>query len=143
MLDRGESLGRDGRVGLTEPSSRSSGFRQSLAADEKVCIKKLLAALDILCHTKETIPVQAVRTFLMVALNEGEGVLDYAEKLGISQSVASRHLLDIGDRDRYMKPGLGWITQRLDPINRRKHQALLTGTGKALAHRICRALAEA
>jgi DNA-binding MarR family transcriptional regulator len=83
-------------------------------------------------------PLQYVTTFLLVALNEGRGVTEYAEMAGVSQSVMSRHLLDIGERDRYMEKGFGLITYRPNPFELRKHEVFLTDKGRALAHEIVR-----
>ena len=45
-------------------------------------------------------PVQYITSFLLVATDEGLTVTDYAKKAGVSKSVMSRHLLDIGGRSR-------------------------------------------
>jgi hypothetical protein len=47
------------------------------------------------------------RTFLVVVLDEGKSVQEYADAAGVSKSVMSRHILDLGDRTRYMEVGLG------------------------------------
>jgi DNA-binding MarR family transcriptional regulator len=65
---------------------------------------------------------------------------EYGHEAGVSMSVASRHLLDIGDRDRYMEPGFGLVTQKLDPMELRKKRVTLTAKGVALAHELVRAL---
>lgn len=122
------------------PLTDRAPVKQSLAEDEKEHIRKALAVLDCLTREHPTVPAQALRVFLLVALEEGLSMSEYQEQSGLSQSVTSRYLLDIGDRNRYMQDGFGWITQRMDPLNRRRHQALLTGKGKALAHAIVRCL---
>lgn len=120
--------------------TKMSNFRQSLDAEEKKKLKDLLAALENFKAIRGTMPLQYVISFLVAALHEGEGVSELAEKTGVAQSVMSRHLLDIGDRNRHMKEGFGLITQRPDPLELRKHQVLLTAQGKALAHKLVRAM---
>lgn len=120
-----------------------SAFRQSLGDGEKEKIEALLAALEPFRNIRPTMPLQYVYTFLLVALEEGLGVNDYAKKAGVSQSVMSRHLLDIGDRNRYMEEGFGMVTQRADPMELRKHQVLLSNKGKGVANQIIRALKKA
>ena len=115
-------------------------FRQSLTAEEKAKLKALLAALEPFRSLRGTMPLQYVIAYLLVALEEGEGTTEYARRAGVSQSVMSRHLLDIGDRNRHMEPGFGLITQRQDPMNLSKHMCQLTGRGLAVAHQIVRAL---
>jgi hypothetical protein len=50
-------------------------------------------------------PAQYIQTFLLVAMEQGLSVRDYAERSDVSASVMSRHLLDIGERNRHMQPG--------------------------------------
>jgi DNA-binding MarR family transcriptional regulator len=115
-------------------------IRQSLSNEDKATLRVALDVLDVFVREHPTIPAQALRVFLLVALKEGLSMSDYQAQSGLSQSVTSRYLLDIGDRNRYMQEGLGWITQRMDPLNRRRHQAMLTHKGRALAHAVVRAL---
>jgi DNA-binding MarR family transcriptional regulator len=113
-------------------------FRQSLGDEEKARIDAALAILEPFLEIRPTMPLQYVVAFLHVAREEGLGVKEYAERTDCGVSVMSRHLQDIGDRDRYKEPGFGLITQRQDPMNLRTHQAMLTPLGRTLAHRIAR-----
>jgi len=83
-------------------------------------------------------PLQYATAFLLVAQNEGLGVGEYAERAGVSVSVMSRHLLDIGQRNRHMEEGFGLVTYRANPMELRRHEYTLTDRGRALAHQICR-----
>ena len=118
----------------------ATGFRQSLHDTDKDALNSFMSALEAFAELRQTMPLQYVRAFLLVALDEGRGVGDYAELAGVSTSVMSRHLLDIGDRNRHMEAGFGLVTQRSDPLELRKHQAMLTAKGKALAHKVIGAL---
>jgi DNA-binding MarR family transcriptional regulator len=62
-------------------------------------------------------------------------VSDYAKVSGISNSVMSRHILDIGDRDRHKKPGFGLVTKRQDPMELRVQRVFLTDKGRIIARR--------
>jgi DNA-binding MarR family transcriptional regulator len=110
--------------------------RQKLSPEEKEHIRALLAALELFREIRSTMPLQYVIAYLRVALEEGKGVTEYGKEVGVSQAVMSRHLLDIGDRNRYMTEGFGLITKRPDPMELRK----LTEKGEALAHQVIRAL---
>jgi DNA-binding MarR family transcriptional regulator len=121
-------------------SVSNAHFRQSLSDDEKAVLQDLLAALECFRELRRDMPLQYVVSYLLVALEEGLGPTEYGTKIGVSQPVMSRHLLDIGDRNRNKTEGFGLITQRPDPMHLSKHQALLTGKGKALAHRLVRHL---
>jgi hypothetical protein len=81
-------------------------------------------------------PVAYVRAFLLVARKEGQTVADYATQAGITPTVMTRNLLDIGELNRQREAGLGLITQERDPFDLRKHRARLTTKGRKLAHDI-------
>jgi len=76
--------------------------------------------------------LQYVTAFILVAMEEGLSVSEYARRAGVSNSVMSRHLLDIGDRSRHMEEGLGLVTFRPRPENLREHEYTLTNKGRAL-----------
>ena len=63
-----------------------------------------------------------------------------ATKAGLPVSVASRHLIDLGEKNRYREESHDLVRQSIDPDNRRRRLVYLTGDGKALAHRIVRAI---
>lgn len=100
--------------------------------------KLTLSALEVFRELRDTMPMQYVTTFLLVALNEGKSVTEYATMAGVSKSVMSRHILDIGERDRYMEEGFGLVTYRPHPMELRRHEVLLTDKGRALLHRLAR-----
>lgn len=83
-------------------------------------------------------PAQYIVAFLMVATKEGRGVVDYAKQAGVSVSVMSRHLLDIGERNRHMEKGYGLVTYQPNPLELRKHEYFLTDKGRALYHQVIR-----
>ena len=74
----------------------------------------------------------------MVAFEEGLSLSAYAERAGTSLSVMSRHLQDIGDRNRYKEEGFGLVTSRQNPMELRIHEFTLTPKGRALLHEITR-----
>ena len=121
----------------------SGNFRQSFGPDDKKKLAALVAALDAFFGIRSTMPMQLAKSFLIAALHEGEGVTELAKRAGVSQSVMSRHLLDIGNRNRHMEEGFGWVASKPDMMELRKHQVTLTPKGVALAHKIIRALQSA
>lgn len=114
--------------------------RQTLPDGERRAARVMMQALEPFRELRADMPLQYVRSFLLVCEEEGLGPTEYAQRAGTSQSVMSRHLLDIGDRNRHMAPGFGLVTQRQDPLELRKHQVLLTPKGRAAMHRLKRAL---
>jgi hypothetical protein len=66
-------------------------------------------------------------------MDENKRVQDYGRRFEVV-----RHVLDLGDRTRYMEAGLGLMYSRPNPDELRKHEVWLTPTGKALAKKILR-----
>jgi DNA-binding MarR family transcriptional regulator len=118
-----------------------SGVRQSLSDDEKRSTKGLITALETFRELRRDMPLQYVYSFLLVAEEEGLGVNEYAKKAGVSSSVMSRHLLDIGEEDRNHNPGFMLVEGRPDRMDRRNRLITLTDKGRAIARRIMRAWA--
>jgi DNA-binding MarR family transcriptional regulator len=116
--------------------------RSSLSEDERLSMARSFHWFDPWLRIRQTMPIQYLRTFLAVAMDEGKGVSDYQEVLRVPQSVMSRHLLDLGERDRTGVPGSGYglIEIQMDPDDRRRHVATLTAKGRKLArdlHKLC------
>jgi DNA-binding MarR family transcriptional regulator len=76
--------------------------------------------------------------FLLVALEGGLGVQEYADLAGVTQAVMPRILLALGSRSRGRERGYGLVQQGIDTKDSRKHQTFLTAKGKALVREIGR-----
>ena len=85
---------------------------------------------------RDTMPLQYLTTFLLVAMKPGLSVTEYAEFGQRSGSVMSRHLLDLGERNRKKQPGFGLVVGRPNPMELRKHEYFLTPKGRALFERL-------
>lgn len=106
----------------------------------RAAVSDLLGALEAFRTIRITMPLQYVVAFLLVAQEELLGVGDYAERAGVSVSVMSRHLLDIGERNRYQEKGFGLVGFRSKPLELRKHEYFLTDKGRAVLHQMIRPL---
>lgn len=111
-----------------------------LADEDRLAVKAGIGIVDTFQTLRSTMPLQYVKAFLLVAEEEGLGVNDYAKRAGVSVSVMSRHLLDIGDRNRNMEQGFGLVTYRSNPNELRKHEYMLTDKGRVLLHKLTRQL---
>jgi len=78
----------------------------------------------------------ALSAFLAVAQEEGLSVTEYAKRVGVPKSTMSTHLLEIGDRNRKKEKGVGLVTSRANPSNRREREYMLTPRGRDLAEKI-------
>jgi DNA-binding MarR family transcriptional regulator len=84
-------------------------------------------------------PLQYVTAFILVATEEGLNVTEYAKRAGISQSLMTRHLSDLGQVNRYHEEGFGLIEAYDDLMDRRNRLIRLTAKGKHVVWEMCEA----
>ena len=96
--------------------------------------------MDALRIVRRTMPMQHAYGFLLVALEGGLSVQEYADRAGVTQAVMTRILLALGSRSRGRERGYGLVQQGIDTKDSRKHQTFLTAKGKALVREIARFL---
>jgi DNA-binding MarR family transcriptional regulator len=111
---------------------------RSVPHNDHKAASAFLRALDAFTGERNAIPTQYIRAFLLIALDEGKTVGEYAIKSGVSPSVMSRHVLDIGEFRRTKQPGLGLVYSKPNVMNLREHNVFLTDKGRALLHKIVR-----
>lgn len=141
MTYSGESAPlRDAAIAQQVSSRMSTEFKPTMTEEEKAFCRALRLALEPFREIRTTMPLQYVITFLDVALDEGKGVTEYAKNAGVPTTVMTRHLLDIGDRNRQREEGFGLITQDRDHHDLRVRHARVTPVGKALVRKIINAL---
>ena len=118
----------------------NSGVK-SMAGEGVTDCQAFATALNLLgafLAVRPDMPATHICSFLVVAMEEGLGVHEYAARAAIPPTTMTRHLLDLGSMTRRRVPGLGLLIQRMDPMDMRKHQTFLTPQGKALAHKVMR-----
>lgn len=123
---------------IREAQMAARGQGQSLTEEEKRAISRLLVTLDEFRHIRQTISVQQVVAFLVGALDEYKGVTEYARTCDVSQSVMSRHLLDIGSQYRGGESGLGLVAKRESMESLSKREVFLTPLGRTTARKLAR-----
>lgn len=109
---------------------------QTLAAEEERKLRALVHILDYFEDHAPQIPASMIEVFLLVAMNEGCSLRDIVELSGKPQSTMSRHLLDLGERNRRMEPGLGLVAWRTCPSELRRKEYYLTPKGRGLLKKI-------
>lgn len=112
----------------------------ALTDEEKRDLRAFHLAHDPFREIRADMPMQYVTTLLLVALNEGRGVNYYAREAGVSKSVMSRHLHDVGDADRMGKVGYGLVEHRPHPTQLRNVEIYLTPKGRAFMLKVRRAM---
>jgi DNA-binding MarR family transcriptional regulator len=70
--------------------------------------------------------------FLIVALDEGLGVNEYARRFGIDRRDMSHYLSSIGGGGNYRSKFYGLVTFRKSPTNKSGKRVILTKKGKKL-----------
>jgi DNA-binding MarR family transcriptional regulator len=111
-------------------------MEHELTAHERKLGLNLLGALECFRELRRTMPLQYVVAFLLVALDEGKTIGEYALKADVSPSVMSRHILDIGPQNRDREPGFGLVVSKTNHMNRREHTVHLSDAGRALYRRL-------
>jgi DNA-binding MarR family transcriptional regulator len=86
----------------------------------------------------QNMPMGDAYAFLVVALEEGLGITEYAERAGITQSGMTRELSALGEGGRHGATGFGIVQQVTDAEDLRKRQTFLTDKGRALIREITR-----
>jgi DNA-binding MarR family transcriptional regulator len=118
----------------------ATGAKPTLSDEERAAVEALYVALKPFRDLNPSMPLSYITAMLLVGMEEGKGVAEYAAKINISPTVMTRNLLDIGDRNRQREEGYGLVTQQRDLFDLRKHNAKVTPKGKALVHEVMIAL---
>jgi hypothetical protein len=122
-------------------STAISPHQKSLVNSErKAACQALFAALEPFAKDSPHITLSNLMMFLRVGMDEGKGVTEYASDAGVYKTVATRHLLDLGARDRYGADGLDWIMQARRNDDLRVNRAWVTQKGAAMLDTVARAL---
>jgi DNA-binding HxlR family transcriptional regulator len=121
----------------------SSASDFSISQHDKKATRALLWALKPLSNLRRPVPLPSLTAFLMVVLDEGRGVNEYARAVGIHRAAMSRNLHAIGGRARNGGPGLGLVTVQPHPTHPIRSQVFLTPKGRSIAKGIFRQLRKA
>jgi DNA-binding MarR family transcriptional regulator len=107
--------------------------------EQRATLKAQLNALQPFRSVRETMPLQYVAAFLLVATEENLNVTEYARRAGTSQSLMTRHLSDLGEINRYHKKGFGLVEAYDDLMDRRNRLVRLSAKGKHVVWEMCEA----
>ena len=107
---------------------------------QKKAMKKALAVMQPFLKLRDTMPSQYMHTFLIIAADEDKNVKTYSVRAGISQSLMTRHLADLGERNCYHTEGMGLLEGYRDLMDRRNVLVKLTAKGHRVVKEICAAL---
>lgn len=117
-----------------------SEFKPTLSEEERAYARSIRLMLEPFRSIRPTMPLQYLHTFLLVCEHEGKGVSEYAQLADVAPTVMTRHLLDIGDRNRHREEGFGLVSQIRDAFDLRRHHSKITAFGKATLHKMVTAM---
>lgn len=115
------------------------GYKSHLTDEARQAAKALRLALEPFVALNPTIPASYIISFLAVAEKEGQPVNEYAKEIGVYKAVMTRHLLDLGERDRRGEEGMNVIEQRRDKQDLRINRSFISEKGAALLSKVRRA----
>lgn len=115
------------------------GYKSLLSDETRQAAKALRLAIEPFVAQNPTIPASYIISFLTVAEKEGRPVSEYANEVGLYKAVMTRHLLDLGERDRHGGEGMNIITQTRDKKDLRINRTFINEKGAALLSKVRRA----
>jgi DNA-binding MarR family transcriptional regulator len=122
---------------IAQPNKKALRRSAMTTADQAV-LHKFLLLMEAFRAIRRLMPLQHAYVFVVVALEEGRYVSEYAKRAGTTQSVMTRILFALGSHSRGREAGYGLVHQEIDPHDARKTQTFLTVRGKTLVHEIVR-----
>ena len=115
------------------------GYKSHLSDDARQAARALRAAIEPFVALNPNIPASYILSFLAVAEEEGRPVNEYATELGMFKAVMTRHLLDLGERDRRGGEGMNIIEQKRDRQDLRINRTFISEKGATLLSKVRRA----
>lgn len=103
-------------------------------------IERLERVIDAFRDIDPAMPSSYIRAFLAVAKAPGFGSSVYAREIGAVQAVASRILLELGQKTRSGGMGYGLLDSDNDPIDFRLKRTFLTPLGRSLWRKVLQAM---
>jgi DNA-binding MarR family transcriptional regulator len=113
---------------------------KSISPDQAAALKRSYNSLKPFRNLRETMPLQYVTVFLLVASDEHHNFKTYAERIGTSESLMSRHIADLGEVNRYHTAGFGLLESYDDVRDRRNKLIRLTAKGRGIVWEMFQAL---
>ena len=104
---------------------------------DRLHLQALLAALKPISDRHGHMRLAWVTALLLVALDEGKGVVHYAREAKLHRAHMSRYLHYLGDKRNLhakngRKAGLGLLEIKIDPVRAYRRQVFLTHEGRAV-----------
>ena len=112
--------------------------RPIVVTDAQQSVARWMKGLEAFRAIGPTMQTQLVYTFLLVATHEGISASEITERSGFRQSTTSRHLRDLGRRNRIKQPGYDLVEPHIDENDSRRRFYTLTPKGRELFGQIAK-----
>jgi DNA-binding MarR family transcriptional regulator len=122
--------------GLQQPRSTSAGRYTPPSKAARTVSNKLEHVIDAFRKIDTAMPSSYMRMFLAIARKPGYGSSVYARELGMVQPVASRIILELGQKTRSGGPGYELLDSDIDEEDFRLKRTYLTAKGQELYREI-------
>lgn len=103
---------------------------------QKADLTNIFELLEVIRSIQPAMTVQLAQTLLLVAIRVQASTSEIHHGTQWRISTVSRHLLDLGPRDRHGMEGLGLVEQMPHPTDPRRGFYRLTPKGRELVNRI-------
>ena len=108
----------------------------ALSPTTRAALEKILQVLEVFRLGDRDMPLGEAVSFLLVALGEtrdgGISITDLSKAGDFSLASASRHIQALGEFDRRRDPGLEWVSDSVDLMERRKKILKITPQGRRI-----------
>ena len=105
-------------------------------AARDVELKRFVRGLEMFASVQPDMQIQTMLAYLYTALREGSNQKDIENLLGVSNASASRNIYYWTKEFKPGIPGKGFISQDIDPDDRRFRVVTLTPKGKTFARKM-------
>jgi hypothetical protein len=114
--------------------------KSKIDEETKAALEKVFRALEVFRFGDRDMPIGEAVGFLAIAMAEtddsGLSVTELSQKCDFSLASASRHMQALGQLDRHRRPGLEWVKDETDLMERRKKILRVTPQGRRVVQQL-------
>lgn len=114
--------------------------KYEFTAQELASFKKMLRAIEVFKKLSPSLPLSHMEGFLQVAIKQGLGTVEYAQRLEYNKDNTSRILGVMGERPRKLEEPYRLIEQCDDPVDSRKTHYYVTAKGNQVLKKVVQEL---
>ena len=109
---------------------------KTIPEETRAALEKILRVLEVFRVGDRDMPIGEAVSFIQVALGDtrdgGISITELAKAGGFALASASRYIQALGEFDRRRDPGLEWVSDNVDLMERRRKVLKVTPKGKRI-----------